>query len=161
MESSSPQQGALGCFDFPDQCAQIASTINARLKNITSDMLKPLSEIQFYYVGGVCSGISGTAPHASFYYGGTTWKNKNNPAVEDQITSVATATFDGNNTTVNYTTRSIGPGGDGRRWYWRWFDAKITPDGMTIDMTTNRGQGSFSRYFTKSDSPFYFEAYNA
>lgn len=116
MFSSSPQQGALGCFDFPDKCDKISVGINAVLKPITVDDLKILEPLMYFWTFDVDKIQANTYPIfpcvssdlTSFYYvggeGNCNWRFAIIIRGQDIIIQLSEMIMDTNSSVVNFVT---------------------------------------------------------
>ncbi len=147
LNSSDPDQGAMGCYDFPDQCDTLTQNLEAKLRVITGGDLGFLDPIHYYYQDAF----------ATYYYNGTDWDHLNNPQSEDQILNIVDMNInDPNNINYHIYTRSSGPGGDGKQWDWFIENGVLQSDGKTIKANIRRVDSlrTFTAY--RYVSPFYF-----
>lgn len=145
LSSNNTDLGAMGCYDFPDQCDSLTQSLQAKLKIITPGDLGFLEPIHYYYQDGF----------ASYYYTGSGWGHVNNPQAEDQILNIVDMNMnDPNNINYHIYTRSTG---DGKQWDWWIYNGVLQPDGKTINATIKRVEGpkAFTAY--RYASPFYFD----
>jgi hypothetical protein len=149
--SSNPHAGAIGCFDYPDECIEITGNIQAGLVPITAsdldflDALKKLDE-------GYCT----------FYFDGSGYGYVPDPAqASGSFRSLISVSI--TDTTYNAHLTFNGNTGD----WWEQCEQATSNDGVTYVGTLANGETSqgcrYSKAYTwiRDHSEFYFTAYNS
>lgn len=157
MSPNNPDQGALGCFDTPDQCNSITQNIQASLVPINGSDLGYLSQVMYYYDVPTRTGNfiypNGDSNNSWSFFA----SNPNSNLVQQiDYCLITPAIYN-----FHYLETTNPPHDTISDWYTyngTSADGGLTYSGSYIDNTENRQWGSApaDRY----DNPFYFEAYN-
>lgn len=152
MGAGNPHAGAIGCFDYPDECIEITSNIQANLVPISASNLAFLDGAKYYYGHNF----------ANFWFDGSSWININSGA-EDQIKSFCGNTVFQPLSALNLCVNTQSTG-DGHWWFWHLSNGVLQADGVTINTqcSTSHGGGcQSSAILWMRANPFYFTAYNS
>lgn len=150
-----PEQGALGCFDIPYKCIEIAQNIMSNLQSITQDDLNYLAQIKYYY----------PEPGGNWvivYPNGDTdndWATFNGNPGACTAQGVQYCTITPDYYAINYGVYCSNLGDT--RWYR--YNGTSTDNGANYQGTLHYDGGSWTDYevMIRNDNPFYFTAYNA
>jgi len=153
-----PDQGALGCYDTPDQCTTIADNIMANLVPITADDLSFFGDAQYVL----------PSEFGTYFYFGSGWNILPNPPESNGLCfhDLVSVTITNSSFTefVHYSWNFVCQGGSGVNSQ---CNAGTSSDGMFYKGTTSINDGPqcgndyVPRDWTKIVSPFYFQAYNS
>ncbi len=172
ITNTAPQQGGIGCFDYPTQCSVIAKNIFDNITPVTSESLQFLSQIQ-YFINIGSSGADSCFENAHFanlYYNGAPFNGAAWGFVNLHIGSYFVQNIDF--MYVNYTKETFDTPSfpflsdmvvqTTNNMVQHFYNPRVNLETheTTMDWTLSNGQNGNQWNTYTCKSPFYFELYN-